>query len=154
MPKRIPRGMKGREPTIQSQGTGGFAWEDTNFTYPTGFATVTKQMKLTKDYPEGTTETWRLELNRAPKGKIFIKDSRGAVQSIDEEAKPILSAPTFTEYYGIRQTFRSRSVKGDPLGGFQSGMDVEVVDRQRVEKWLESKAHDGFHQVPWRELAR
>ncbi len=147
MPAR--RGLPSSPARAQTQ-TKSFEWEDANYTYPTGFATVVRQMKLEKRTADGVVETWRIEVDRAPEGKTFYKDDRGVVNTIDSAAKPIFPRPTFEEFYHVKQSFVMSGSK-DSLGGFQSGLDADVTSKQKLDEWLISKQKDGFKQVPYKQ---
>ena len=133
--------------TIQQRGD--FVFEETNWTYPTGFATVTKQMRIEKEYPDGTMETWSIQLEKAPQNKTFYKGKYGNIESIDKVAERILPVPTFDQYYSIHQSFRNKHSK-DMLGGYQSGETYEVGNPQKVQDWLKIKKERGYYQVPMR----
>lgn len=128
-----------------------FKFEECNFTYPTGFSTVTRRLRICKAYPEGTIENWSIELNTAPEGKTFYKRKTsfgGVIENIEIFARGILPIATFDQFYEVKQHFTNSS-SGDALGGFQSGAFAECTDKSKLDLWLEKKKEQGFVQVPY-----
>ena len=126
-----------------------FRFEDVDYTYPTGYAKVTKRLRIQKTHEDGTVETYRVELVKAPQEhEVFFKHPRtGSIEKIHEHLAPLL--PTFKEYYEVHQSF-SQPACNDPLGGFCSGKTWELpVPEAKMLEVLMDFCKKSYKQVPY-----
>jgi hypothetical protein len=140
---REPSAFKGVRPA------GPFKFEPISFVWKDGQTKEIERMRIRKDSPSLITHLRIEHLVPANKGDAFFKSPRSGTVEVANEHIVMLGVPVFKEYYLVSESFTTKNVAGDPLGGFSSGRIWEIANKPKFLEVLEKYQKEGWRQVPY-----